>query len=50
MDAKAFVQQLSKNNEALFRASELQVKSYFDSKPSKEELTFRQQSKNIARN
>ena len=38
MDAKAFVQQLSKNNEALFRASELQVKSYFDSKPSKEEL------------
>lgn len=38
MDAKAFVQTLSKNNEALFRASELQVKSYFDSKPSKDEL------------
>ena len=38
MDSKAFVQQLSNNNEALFRASELQVKSYFDSKPSKEEL------------
>jgi rubrerythrin len=38
MDAKTFVQNLSKNNEALFRASELQVKSYFDSKPSKDEL------------
>jgi 1,2-phenylacetyl-CoA epoxidase catalytic subunit len=38
MDAKTFVQNLNKNNEALFRASELQVKSYFDSKPSKEEL------------
>jgi 1,2-phenylacetyl-CoA epoxidase catalytic subunit len=38
MDARTFVQTLSKNNEALFRASELQVKSYFDSKPSKEEL------------
>lgn len=38
MDSKAFVQHLSKTNEALFRASELQVKSYFDSKPSKEEL------------
>jgi len=38
MDSKSFVQQLSKNNEALFRASELQVKSYFDSKPGQEEL------------
>ena len=38
MNAKSFVQQLERNNEALFRASELQVKSYFDSKPSKEEL------------
>jgi len=38
MDSKAFVQELSKNNEALFRASELQVKSYFDSKPGKAEL------------
>jgi rubrerythrin len=38
MDSKAFVQQLNKQNEALFRASELQVKSYFDSKPSKQEL------------
>lgn len=38
MDAKTFVQNLNKDNEALFRASELQVKSYFDSKPSKEEL------------
>lgn len=38
MDARNFVQGLAKRNEAMFRASELQVKSYFDSKPSKEEL------------
>lgn len=38
MQATQFVEQLELNNEALFRASELQVKSYFDSKPSKEEL------------
>jgi len=38
MDSRTFVQEISKNNEALFRASELQVKSYFDSKPSNEEL------------
>jgi 1,2-phenylacetyl-CoA epoxidase catalytic subunit len=38
MDAKTFVQNLSQDNEALFRASELQVKSYFDSRPSREEL------------
>jgi rubrerythrin len=38
MQAAQFVEQLEKNNEALFRASELQVKSYFDSKPSKAEL------------
>ena len=38
MQSMQFVKQLELNNEALFRASELQVKSYFDSKPSKEEL------------
>lgn len=38
MNSKSFVQQLERNNEALFRASELQVKSYFDSKPSQAEL------------
>jgi hypothetical protein len=38
MQAAQFVEQLELNNEALFRASELQVKSYFDSKPSKAEL------------
>lgn len=38
MQATKFVEQLELNNEALFRASELQVKSYFDSKPSKAEL------------
>lgn len=39
MNAKQFVTQLSQDNEALFRASELQVKSYFDSRPSQQELT-----------
>ena len=38
MQAAQFVEQLEQGNEAMFRASELQVKSYFDSKPSKEEL------------
>jgi rubrerythrin len=38
MQAAQFVEQLEFQNEALFRASELQVKSYFDSKPSKAEL------------
>jgi hypothetical protein len=38
MQAAQFIEQLEFNNEALFRASELQVKSYFDSKPSKAEL------------
>lgn len=38
MQAAQFVEHLELNNEALFRASELQVKSYFDSKPSKAEL------------
>ena len=34
-----FVQKLKQDNEALFRASELMVKAYFDSKPSQDELT-----------
>lgn len=38
MNSAQFIKQLEKDNEAMFRASELQVKSYFDSKPSKEEL------------
>lgn len=38
MQAKKFVEQLEKDNEALFHACELQVKDYFDSNPSKEEL------------
>jgi hypothetical protein len=38
MQVNTFVEKLEKDNEALFRACELQVKSYFDSKPSKEEL------------
>jgi rubrerythrin len=38
MSAAQFIENLELRNEAMFRASELQVKSYFDSKPSKEEL------------
>jgi 1,2-phenylacetyl-CoA epoxidase catalytic subunit len=38
MQAALFVDQLEQGNEAMFRASELQVKAYFDSKPSKDEL------------
>lgn len=38
MDAKQFIQQIEQDNEALFRACELQVKAYFDSKPNKEEM------------
>lgn len=34
-----FVKKVSQDNEGLFRASELMVKAYFDSKPTKEELT-----------
>jgi hypothetical protein len=34
-----FVKKISQDNEGLFRASELMVKAYFDSKPTKEELT-----------
>ena len=38
MQAAQFVEQLELGNEAMFRASELQVKAYFDSKPSKGDL------------
>lgn len=36
--AKEFVNELVKQNETLFKASAMQVKAYFESKPSKEEL------------
>lgn len=38
MQSALFIENLEQGNEAMFRASELQVKAYFDSKPSKEEL------------
>jgi rubrerythrin len=38
MDAKQFVQKIVDENQALFRASQHNVKSYFDSKPTQEEL------------
>ena len=38
LTGKEFVAQLIKSNEGLFRASELMVKAYFDSKPATEEL------------
>jgi rubrerythrin len=38
MEAKQFVQKLVEENQALFRASQYNVKAYFDSKPAKEEL------------
>lgn len=38
LTSKEFVAQLAKDNEALFRAGELNVKAYFDSKPTKTEL------------
>lgn len=36
--AKSFVAKLARDNEALFRAGEIQVKAYFDSEPSRDEL------------
>ncbi len=39
MTGSEFVKKIGKDNEGLFRASELMVKAYFDSKPSQEELT-----------
>ena len=38
MDAKQFVKKLVKDNQALFQASQHNVKEYFDSKPAQEEL------------
>jgi rubrerythrin len=38
MDAKQFVQKIVEENQALFRASQHNVKAYFDSKPSQDEL------------
>ena len=38
LTSKEFVAKLAQQNEALFRAGELNVKAYFDSKPSREEL------------
>jgi hypothetical protein len=38
MDAKQFVKKLVDENQALFKASQLNVKAYFDSKPAQEEL------------
>ena len=38
MDAKQFVNKLVADNQALFKASQLNVKQYFDSKPAQSEL------------
>ena len=38
LTGKEFVAKLIEDNEGLFRASELMVKAYFDSKPAQEEL------------
>jgi len=38
MDAKQFVQKIVNENQALFKASQYNVKAYFDSQPAKEEL------------
>ena len=38
LTAKQFVQKIIQENQALFKASQLNVKDYFDSKPSKQEL------------
>lgn len=38
MNAKQFVQKIVDENQALFRASQQNVKAYFDSKPAQEEL------------
>ena len=38
MNAKQFVNKLRDDNQALFKASQINVKAYFDSKPSQEEL------------
>lgn len=38
MDSKQFVAKLAQDNEALFRASEMQVEAYFKSNPTTEQL------------
>ena len=38
MDAKQFVKKLVEDNQALFQASQINVKAYFDSKPAQEDL------------
>ena len=38
LSAKQFVQKITEGNQALFKASQLNVKDYFDSKPSQQEL------------
>lgn len=38
LTAKQFVKKITEENQALFKASQLNVKDYFDSKPSQEEL------------
>ncbi len=38
LTSEQFVEKLGRDNEGLFRASELMVKAYFDSKPSEDEL------------
>jgi len=38
MNAKHFVNKLVEENQALFKASQINVKAYFDSKPSQQEL------------
>ena len=38
LSAKEFVKKIQKDNEALFRASQINVKAYFDSKPAQQEL------------
>lgn len=38
LTAKEFVKKIQKDNQALFKASQLNVKAYFDSKPSQQEL------------
>ena len=38
LPAKQFVQKIVNDNQALFKASQLNVKDYFDSKPSQQEL------------
>ena len=38
LTGKEFVAKIKKENQALFNASQINVKAYFDSKPAQEEL------------